>query len=104
MNLILLGPPGAGKTYQGAHTIHALLRAGKRVGILSNSHRAIENLMRNSVIYASPGTDVEVEVGRRDDKKGPYAFVSIRDHGPGIPEDQLYAVGGGEGWDCRDDS
>jgi len=43
--LCVQGPPGSGKTYSGARMIMALLRAGKRVGITSNSHRAINVLM-----------------------------------------------------------
>ena len=40
------GPPGSGKTYSGAHLIKELVIAGKRVGVMSNSHDAIDNLMR----------------------------------------------------------
>ncbi|HEX6640298.1 MAG TPA: AAA domain-containing protein, partial [Thermoanaerobaculia bacterium] len=43
--LFVQGPPGSGKTYNGAHAIVALLRAGKRVGVTSNSHAAIHNLL-----------------------------------------------------------
>jgi uncharacterized protein len=43
--LCVQGPPGSGKTYSGARMIAALLRAGKRVGIMSNSHRAINVLL-----------------------------------------------------------
>ena len=43
--LCLQGPPGSGKTYTGARIIAALLRAGKRVGVTSNSHRAINVLL-----------------------------------------------------------
>jgi uncharacterized protein len=43
--LFVQGPPGAGKTYIGARLIVELLRAGKRVGITSNSHKAINNLL-----------------------------------------------------------
>lgn len=43
--LFIQGPPGAGKTYTGANVIVALLRAGKRVGVSSNSHKAIHNLL-----------------------------------------------------------
>lgn len=42
---VIQGPPGAGKTYTAARTIAQLLAAGKRVGITSNSHKAILNLM-----------------------------------------------------------
>jgi predicted RecB family nuclease len=43
--LIIQGPPGTGKTYTAAHAIIALLRAGKRVGVSSNSHKAINKLL-----------------------------------------------------------
>jgi uncharacterized protein len=40
------GPPGAGKTFTGSHVIVALLQQGFRVGVSSNSHKAINNLLR----------------------------------------------------------
>ena len=43
--LCIQGPPGSGKTFTGARIITALLRAGKRVGIASNSHRAVNVLL-----------------------------------------------------------
>ena len=43
--LCVQGPPGAGKSYTGSHIILDLLRSGKRVGITSNSHKAINHLM-----------------------------------------------------------
>jgi hypothetical protein len=43
--LTIQGPPGAGKTWTAAHAILALLKAGRRVGITANSHKAILNLM-----------------------------------------------------------
>jgi predicted RecB family nuclease len=43
--LFLQGPPGAGKTYHGSHAIVALLQRGFRVGVSSNSHKAINNLL-----------------------------------------------------------
>jgi len=43
--LFVQGPPGSGKTWQGARMAVALMRAGKRVGITSLSHRAINNLL-----------------------------------------------------------
>ncbi len=44
--LVIQGPPGTGKTYAASHVIEALLADGKRVGISSNSHKAIINLLR----------------------------------------------------------
>ena len=43
--LFIQGPPGSGKTYTGSHLIAALLQAGKRVAVSSNSHKAINNLL-----------------------------------------------------------
>ena len=43
--LCIQGPPGAGKTYTAKNIILELLKQGKRVGITSNSHKAIDNLL-----------------------------------------------------------
>jgi uncharacterized protein len=43
--LVVQGPPGTGKTYTAAEVITALLGTGKKVGIASNSHKAIGNLL-----------------------------------------------------------
>ncbi len=43
--LVIQGPPGAGKSFTGSHIIAALVAAGKTVGIASNSHSAINNLL-----------------------------------------------------------
>ena len=43
--LCIQGPPGTGKTYTASFTILSLLKSGKNVGITSNSHKAIQNLL-----------------------------------------------------------
>lgn len=43
--LTIQGPPGTGKTYTASHVIAQLMRDGKKVGITSNSHKAINNLL-----------------------------------------------------------
>ncbi len=43
--LFIQGPPGAGKTYTGSHLICELIKRGRRVGVTSNSHKAIQNLL-----------------------------------------------------------
>lgn len=50
--LSIQGPPGTGKTFTASHTIVELLRQGKRVGITSNSHKAIDNLLEKVVEVA----------------------------------------------------
>ncbi len=44
--LFIQGPPGTGKTYTSSQIIVDLIKRGKRVGITSNSHKAIHNLLR----------------------------------------------------------
>jgi uncharacterized protein len=43
--LLVQGPPGAGKTYTCSHAIIELLRRGFKVGVSSNSHKAINKLL-----------------------------------------------------------
>jgi uncharacterized protein len=52
-SLIIQGPPGTGKTYTASKVIAQLLSQGKRVGITSNSHKAILNLLKG-VLKESP--------------------------------------------------
>jgi len=50
------GPPGTGKTYTGAHIVHALIMAGRRVGITAMSHYAIDNLLTEIVeVFSKEG-------------------------------------------------
>jgi uncharacterized protein len=43
--LPIQGPPGTGKTWTGARMILDLVRAGRRVGVAAQSHKAITNLL-----------------------------------------------------------
>lgn len=51
-HLVIQGPPGAGKTYTGSHVIVDLIRRGHTVGVASNSHKAIHNLLESVVDVA----------------------------------------------------
>jgi predicted RecB family nuclease len=53
--LFIQGPPGAGKTYTGSHAIVELMRRGFRVGVTSNSHKAINNLLAEVESVAAEG-------------------------------------------------
>ena len=44
--LCIQGPPGSGKTWTASHIILNLIKKGKRVGVTSNSHKAILNLLK----------------------------------------------------------
>lgn len=46
---------------------------------------AVENVLRNAVRYTREGTSVEVSLRSSNGK----AVVSVRDHGGGVPEDEL---------------
>ncbi|MBK8334533.1 MAG: TM0106 family RecB-like putative nuclease, partial [Acidimicrobiaceae bacterium] len=54
------GPPGTGKTYTGAHLIHCLVKAGKRVGITAMSHHAIDNLLEEVVAVFTKAGDLSL--------------------------------------------
>ena len=45
-SVFIQGPPGTGKTYTGSHIIVELIRRGFRAGVSSNSHKAINNLLK----------------------------------------------------------
>ena len=42
---VIQGPPGTGKTFTASRVITSLLASGKKVGIASNSHKAVVNLL-----------------------------------------------------------
>ena len=50
--------------------------------------RAIENVVRNSIRYAPRESSVDVQVDRGKDT----ARISVRDHGPGVPEEALQKI------------
>src|SRR5580693_8490182 len=47
--------------------------------------RAVENVIRNAIRYAPPGTPVDIELKR----SGDVAEICVRDYGPGVPEEAL---------------
>ena len=53
---------------------------------------AVENVVRNAVRHTGEGTSVEITVERRADAGSPEAVIEVRDHGPGLPEDQLERI------------
>jgi len=46
------GPPGTGKTHTGSKMILELVRRGKRVGIVANSHAVVRNLINKVIEHA----------------------------------------------------
>jgi signal transduction histidine kinase len=50
--------------------------------------RAVENVIRNAIRYAPRGTPVDIELNKFADS----AVVTVRDYGPGVPEDALTRI------------
>ncbi len=50
--------------------------------------RAVENVLRNAIRYAPEGTIIDVKLESADGK----AVVSVRDYGPGVPEEMLPTI------------
>ena len=67
------GPPGAGKTYTGARMVLALVQEGRRVGVMSNSHKVIGNMLE-SIAQASRDEGVPVEIGQKPGQNEPPTF------------------------------
>ena len=53
---------------------------------------ACENVIRNAVRFTQPGTVVEVVLEVQQGTLGRLAIVTIRDYGPGVPEESLQAI------------
>jgi two-component system sensor histidine kinase CpxA len=53
---------------------------------------ACENIIRNAVRFTKPGTNVEVVLEIDRTGPGPLALLSVRDYGPGVPEDSLQTI------------
>ena len=63
--LFVQGPPGSGKTWNGARMAIALMKKGHRVGITSRSHKAIQKFLEDV-----RGAALEVGYSFRGRKKG----------------------------------
>jgi len=56
--LAVQGPPGTGKTHVGSHVVAKLVGAGWRVGVVAQSHSAVENML--SAVVEKAGVPVEL--------------------------------------------
>ncbi|MGE0262165.1 MAG: TM0106 family RecB-like putative nuclease, partial [Candidatus Obscuribacterales bacterium] len=73
--LCIQGPPGSGKTYTAARAIISLIARGKRVGITSNSHRAIARLMDE---VADAAGDIDLRAAKVQSNLEDFAVESDR--------------------------
>ncbi|WP_423462836.1 TM0106 family RecB-like putative nuclease [Promicromonospora sp. MS192] len=65
--LAVQGPPGTGKTHVGSHVVARLVGAGWRVGVVAQSHAAVENMLRAVVHKAGVPAD---QVAKKQRAKG----------------------------------
>ena len=74
--LCIQGPPGSGKTYTAAHIILNLIQKGKRVGVTSNSHKAVLNVLK--MIFRQNADNIRIEcqkVYKKGDIEGEKSFM-----------------------------
>lgn len=50
--------------------------------------RALENILRNAIRHTAPGTAVEIGI----EEEAGQAVISVRDQGPGVPEEMLVSI------------
>jgi two-component system sensor histidine kinase CpxA len=53
---------------------------------------AVENVLRNAMRYTRPGTAVEVVLRATEAINSNEAIIAVRDHGNGVPEDELINI------------
>lgn len=61
--LAVQGPPGTGKTHVGSHVVAKLVGSGWRVGVVAQSHAAVENML--SAVVEKAGVPAELVAKKR---------------------------------------
>jgi len=100
--LVIQGPPGTGKTFTASRVIMSLLAADKKVGLASNSHKAVVNLLLacGDAAKESKGHLQGIKVGGDDDEalfsRNP-GIAYVKDNGDAL---DVYTEGvvGGTAW------
>ncbi|MDQ3033974.1 MAG: ATP-binding protein [Myxococcota bacterium] len=59
------------------------------LGDRESMRRALENVLRNAVRYAPPGSVIEIAIAEEHDGS---RSLTIRDHGPGVPDEHLRSI------------
>ncbi|WJG08085.1 TM0106 family RecB-like putative nuclease [Aliiglaciecola sp. LCG003] len=77
--LSIQGPPGTGKTYTASHVILELLQQGKSIGVSSNSHKAINNLMSAvAKLMLAAGLQIPMYKVQQDDTDEMFSLYPIQ--------------------------
>jgi signal transduction histidine kinase len=77
-----------------AHARSCAVRLAESTGctVLGNEEllrRAIENIARNALRYTRENSTIDIALRRTTDDSISYAEISVRDHGQGVPEEEL---------------
>ncbi|MCK5504687.1 MAG: HAMP domain-containing protein [Thermodesulfovibrionia bacterium] len=76
----------------GSRNLSVKARLGEHIVVDGSEEllrRAIENVIRNAIRYSPEGTEVEISLQRQRSGEKDIAVMKVRDHGPGVPEDEL---------------
>lgn len=93
--LVIQGPPGTGKSTNASMAISKLIKGGKKVAITSNSHAAINHLLKSSVkMMKLEGVSATVAVVKEDESL-PDEVMFIKSNEINSEEHQLV---GGTSW------
>ena len=96
--LFVQGPPGSGKTWQGAKAAVALMRAGRRVGVTSLSHKAIGKLLgeieREALEQGFSFRGRKKSTGGEEDTRFEGRFIDSRDDWGDLLDEELQLVAG----------
>ena len=96
--LFVQGPPGSGKTWQGAKMAVALMQAGKRVGVTSLSHKAINKLLeeieREAREQGFAFTGRKKSTGGNEESRFEGQFVDSADSWRELLDDDLQLLAG----------
>ena len=73
------------------HRVELRMESTQLVGVWDGFRveRILGNLLGNAVKYSPAGGEIRVTVDSREDERGPWATVEVRDEGIGIPADDL---------------
>lgn len=94
------GPPGAGKTHTGSRMIAELVRRGRKVGIVANSHAVVRNLI-DAVIMRADEEELDLTCVQKPAEKEPdrHRLRIVTKNGDLIAALRTTAqVGGGTAW------
>lgn len=75
--LAVQGPPGTGKTFNGAQVIKNLVEAGWKVGVVAQSHAAVENLLHKCIEVGVSPAQVGKKLAQGQDPLEHYPWTPL---------------------------